>query len=61
MEHPYCREDPHQLTDRLRQQWLRVRNQNRLLRRVSHRPDPAHVEPNVPSTRNNNSYGHIIL
>jgi hypothetical protein len=48
-------EDPRQLTDRLRQQWLRVRTQNRHLRRVSHRPDSAHVEPNVPSTRNKNS------
>jgi hypothetical protein len=45
-------EDPRQLTDRLRQQWLRVRTQNRHLRRVSHRSDPAHVEPSVPSTRN---------
>jgi hypothetical protein len=50
--HPYRTEDPRQLTDRLRQQWLRVRTQNRHLRRVSHRPDPAHVEPSVPSTRN---------
>jgi hypothetical protein len=52
MIHPYHTEDPRQLTDRLRQQWLRVRTQNRHLRRVSHRPDPAHVEPSVPSTRN---------
>jgi hypothetical protein len=48
-------EDPRQLTDRLRQQWLRVRTQNHNLRRISHRPDPAHVEPNVPSTRNSGS------
>jgi hypothetical protein len=41
--------------NRLCQQWLRVRSQNRHLRRVSHRSDSAHVEPNVPSTRNINS------
>jgi hypothetical protein len=52
MEHPYIIPEPRQLTERLRQQWLRIRAQNRHLHRVSHSPDPAHVEPNVPSTRN---------
>jgi hypothetical protein len=54
-ELPYTRPEPHLLTERLRLQWLRVRAQNCQLRRVSHSPDPAHVEPNVPSTRNINS------
>jgi hypothetical protein len=52
MEPPYTVPEPRQLTERLCQQWLRVRAQNRHLRRVSHRPDPAHVEQNVPLTRN---------
>jgi hypothetical protein len=52
MEPPYSVPEPRQLTERLRQQWLRVQAQNRHLRRVSHRPDPAHVNPNVPSTHN---------
>jgi hypothetical protein len=52
MEHPYIVPEPRQLTERLRQQWLGVRAQNRHLRQTSHRPDPAHVEPSVPSTRN---------
>jgi predicted trehalose synthase len=52
MEHPYLVPEPRQLTERLRQQWARVQAQNRHLRRVSHRPDPAHVEQNVPLTRN---------
>jgi hypothetical protein len=52
MEHPYIVLEPRQLTNRLRQQWLRIRAQNRNLHRVSHRPDPAHVEQNVPWTRN---------
>jgi hypothetical protein len=55
MEPPYTVPEPRQLTERLCQQWLRVRAQNRHLRRVSHRPDPAHVEQNVPSTCNINS------
>jgi hypothetical protein len=54
-EHPYRTENPQQLTDRLRQQWLRIRTQNRHLRRTSHRPESAHIEPDVPSTRNINS------
>jgi hypothetical protein len=52
MEHPYRTRTPHPLTDQLRQQWLRIRAQNRHLKQLSHQPDPAHVEPNVPSTRN---------
>jgi hypothetical protein len=51
-EHPYRTRTPHPLTDQLRQQWLRIRAQNRHLKQLSHRPDPAHVEPSVPSTRN---------
>jgi hypothetical protein len=54
-EHPYLVPEPRQLTERLRQQWLRVQAQNQHLRQVSHRPDPAHIEPSVPLTRNINS------
>jgi transposase InsO family protein len=53
MEPPYIVPEPRQLTEQLRQQWLRVRAQNRHLCRVSHRLDPAHVKLNVPSTHNN--------
>jgi hypothetical protein len=55
MEHPYLVPEPGQLTERLCQQWLRVQAQNHQLHRVSHRPSPAHVKQNVPSTRNINS------
>jgi hypothetical protein len=32
-------------------------HRNQHLRRVSHRPDPAHVEPSMPSTRNTGEVG----
>jgi putative SOS response-associated peptidase YedK len=60
MEHPYHTRTPHLLTDHLRQQWLRIRTQNRHLKQASHRPDPAHIEPNVPSTRNKLEWDELV-
>jgi hypothetical protein len=60
-EHPYFVPEPRVLTERLCQQWLRIRAQNRHLRRASHRPDPAHVEPNMPLTRNNVDHRHHVF
>jgi hypothetical protein len=54
-ELPYYPPEPHQLTERLRHQWLRIRAQNCNLCRVSHSLDLAHVELNVPLTHNINS------
>jgi hypothetical protein len=54
-EPPYTIPEPRLLTEHLHHQWLRIRAQNRNLRRVSHSPELAHIELNVPSTRNINS------
>jgi hypothetical protein len=58
MEPPYSIPEPRLLTERLCHQWLRIRAQNRQLCQVSHSLELAHVEPNVPSTRNTE---HLLL
>jgi hypothetical protein len=58
MDPPYVVPHPKELTRRLHTNWLNRRAQNR---QRSHRSEPAHIEQNVPSTRNTQILHFLFL